>query len=58
VPLPTCSQSGFPAVPLNRLTPGTLPCSLESADDQWMIHAPLLIEMDRLLSRLSGPVEE
>jgi len=32
--------------------------SLESADDQWMIHAPLLIEVDRLLIGLSGPEEE
>ena len=32
--------------------------SLESADDQWMIHAPLLIEVDRLLIGLDGPAEE
>lgn len=32
--------------------------SLQSQDEQWIIHAPLLIEVDRLLSGLSGPVEE
>lgn len=32
--------------------------SLESQDGQWMIHAPLLIEVDRLLDGLSAPVEE
>ncbi len=31
--------------------------SLESEDGQWMIHAPLLLEVDRMLGRLSGAVE-